>query len=513
MRRAWSSFLILAAVGVSAVGWVLLRARVPVTEAPSPPTALFEQVMSHVRRFGVDSLPESELYQRAANGLLGELDDEYATILRKGEQVGLTETPDVGGLGLLLSARDGQVKVMSVLPGSSADLAGVAPGDLLLEANDVPLDPERRDQILGLLAGPAGTSLRVRVRRPGTGLLAFELARAQPRRTLVLPAWKLSPQVGYIAAPVLGPGASRRLREEVAQLIDDGVQALVLDLRGSSQGLLEEGVALADLFLEPGARLMEVRSREPSPRQWGDDKPQGLGFSRLALAVLVDSSTADAAEAAAGALQDNDRALLLGQPTFGRGSTAETFSLDDRMIVRISTGRWFTPIGRPIQRDTAAADTLAQRPQLKTPAGRAVYGGGGIVPDSILNRDTLPSVVLEFQRAVGSRYQLWNNTLRAVAAEESKRQRVPPEYVPGPAVRSRLGQALGSVGITIPDVLWGRAVSLIDRSLGDEVVRAALGDAMLQQRLMRRDGVVRRAAALLRAAPSPTALVLGDRGS
>ncbi|HET9514433.1 MAG TPA: hypothetical protein VFO95_10955, partial [Gemmatimonadales bacterium] len=136
MRRAWSIFLILAAVGVSAVGWVLLRSRVPVREAPSPPTELFEQVMSHVRRFGVDSLPESELYQRAANGLLGELDDEYATILRKGEQVGLTETPDVGGLGLLLSARDGQVKVMSVLPGSSADLAGVAPGDLLLEAND-----------------------------------------------------------------------------------------------------------------------------------------------------------------------------------------------------------------------------------------------------------------------------------------------------------------------------------------------------------------------------------------
>jgi carboxyl-terminal processing protease len=510
MRRAWSIFLILAAVGVAAVGWVLLRSRVPVTEAPSPPTELFEQVMSHVRRFGVDSLPESELYQRAANGLLGQLDDEYATILRKGQQVGLTETPDAGGLGLLLSARDGQVKVMSVLPGSSADLAGVAPGDLLLEANDVPLDPERRDQILGLLAGPAGT-LRVRVRRPGVGLLAFELTRGEPRRTLVLPAWKLSPQVGYIAAPVLGPGASRRVREEVDQLIDEGVQALVLDLRGSSQGLLEEGVALADLFLEPGARLMEVRSREPSARQWGDDKPQGLGFSRLALAVLVDSSTADAAEAAAGALQDNDRALLLGQPTFGRGSTAETFSLDDRMIVRISTGRWFTPIGRPIQRDTAATDTLARRPQLKTPAGRPVYGGGGIVPDSILNVDPLPSVVLEFQRAVGSRYQLWNNTLRVVAAEESKRRRVTPEYVPGPAARSRLGQALDSVGITIPDVLWGRAVPLIDRSLGDEVVRAALGETALQERLMRRDAVVRRALALVRAAPSPTALVLGDR--
>lgn len=506
-RRSWVLALLLLAGGLVAGGALLRHAAVP--EAPLEPTRLFDQVISHVRRFGVDSLAESELYRRAADGLLGQLEDEYATLLPAGSDHGLAERPDVGGLGMLLATRDARVSVLSVLPGSPADQAGVAAGDQVLEAGGVPLDAERRDQVLAALDGPAGTSIELRVRRPGVGLLSFPLNRRVARTELVSSGIRLDDRVGYVAVRVLGSGAALAVRREIEALSREGMGGLVLDLRGASQGLLEEGIRLADLFLEPGAKLVEVRGRGPDPRRFGDDAPQDRLLASLPVVALVDSGTADAAEVVAGALQDNDRALLLGEPSFGRGLTPETFALAEKMTIRISTGRWYTPSGRPIQRDTAASDTLERRPRVPTSAGRQVTSGGGIVPDSIVRRDTLTAAQLAFVRGIGSNWSTWRSVLRAVATGLITEVPAGQEPVITAEQRTRLHGALEKEGVTIPADVWAGGADIIDRVLGDEIVRAGQGENALLRRRAQRDKLVLKAAELLRNARTPASLVLG----
>jgi len=497
----------LLVAGLVAGGLLLRRAAAPV--APLRPTRLFEQVFSHVRRFGVDSLSDAELYRRSADGLLGQLEDEYATLLPAGSDQGLAERPDVGGLGMLLATRDGRVSVLSVLPGSPADLAGVAAGDQILEAGGHPLDAERRDQVLAALDGPPGTSLDIRVRRPGLGLLSFSLSRREGRADVVSRGFKLDDRTGYIAVRLLGPGALRGVRREVEDLSREGLGALVLDLRGASQGSLDEAIRMADYLLEPGAGVVEVRSRGLETRRVGDDAPQDRRVASLPVIALVDSGTADAAEVVAGALQDNDRALLLGEPTFGRGLTPETFPLADKMTIRISTGRWFTPSGRPIQRDTATSDTLERRPQVSTTGGRKVYTGGGIVPDSVIRRDTLTAAQQAFVRSIGSEWSKWRTVTRAVATELVAGQPAAQEPAIGPDQRARLHAALEKDGVSIPADIWQGGADIVDRVLGDEMVRAAQGEEALVRRRAKRDRLVLRAAELLKGATTATSLVLG----
>jgi carboxyl-terminal processing protease len=493
--------------GFTAGGLLLRRAAQP--EAPIRPTRLFEQVLGHIRRFGVDSLGESELYRRTADGLLGQLEDEYATLLPAGSDQGLAERADVGGLGMLLATRDSRVSVLSVLPGSSADLAGIVAGDQILEVGGATLDAERRDQVLSILDGPPGTSLEVRVRRPGIGLLGFTLKRGDVAAEVVSRGIKLDDRTGYVAVRLLGPGALRSVRREVEELSRTGIGALVLDLRGASQGSLDEAIRFADFLLEPGAGVVEVRGRGQDTRRVGDDAPQDRRVASLPVVALVDSGTADAAEVVAGALQDNDRALLLGEPTYGRGLTPETFPLADRMTVRISTGRWYTPSGRQIQRDTAASDTLELRPQLPTVGGRKVYAGGGIVPDSILRRDTLSTASLTFVRAIGSDWSKWRAVVRELAATLSRE--VPAGLDPTITAehRARLLAGLEKAGVAIEPAVWQGGSAVIDRVLGDEIVRAGPGEEALLRRRLNRDRLVLKAADLLKSATTPTSLVLG----
>jgi carboxyl-terminal processing protease len=507
-RRRWILGLAFLVAGFTTGALLLRRAAEP--EAPIKPTRLFEQVFTHVKRFGVDSLGESELYKRTADGLLGQLEDEYATLLPAGSDLGLAERADVGGLGMLLSTRDGRVAVLSVLPGSPADLAGVAAGDQVLEAGTVPLDAERRDQVLAALDGPPGTSLEIRVRRPGLGVLGFTLkrgdgvrrsgdARVQARRAHRVRSGTIA---GSWRAAL---SASVKLRVSPARAWG----ALILDLRGASQGSLDEAIRLADFLLEPGAGVVEVRGRGNDAKRVGDDAPQDRRVAALPVVALVDSGTADAAEVVAGALQDNDRALLLGEPTFGRGLTPETFPLADRMTIRISTGRWYTPAGRQIQRDTAASDTLEKRPQVPTAGGRRVYAGGGIVPDSLIHRDTLTTAQLLLVRAIGSEWSKWRGVVRTFATTLARELPAGADPVITTAHRARLHAELEKEGVSIANDVWQGGSDVIDRVLGDEIVRTGSGEDALVRRRVKRDRLVLKASELLKTATTPTSIVLG----
>jgi hypothetical protein len=328
-------------------------------------------------------------------------------------------------------------------------------------------------------------------------LVETELSRGQPEAVVVPPGLRLEPGTGYVAVRLLGDGASRLVRRAADSLQRLGATRLVLDLRGASGGSLSEAVTLAGLFLPKGTMVVEVRARSPEPRRHvtaGDP-----AFLALPLVLVVDSATADAAEVFAGALQDADRALVVGEPTFGRGLSPEIFPLSNRLTVRLSTGRWVTPVGRVIQRDTASSDSLGRRPTLTTPGGRLVRAGGGIVPDSLVPADTLSEAERTLLRALGARLPEYLDTLAAVSAN--------PGFAVGRAGRDRLAAAMASAGFGVTRAQFAAAGALVDRQLEDAALLRSGNQTDRLEGKARRDPAIRLALEVLRHAASPAAVV------
>jgi carboxyl-terminal processing protease len=383
MRARW--FLIIGVVigALLAVGRMLVKpgtGNTPAAEAPMVAgTRLFEGVFSHVRSFAVDSFDAQELYRRAAAGVIDELDDPYAVLVLRGQQFA---SPDSASpQGVYLDRKDGTAVVVATVPGSPADSAGVENGDVLLAVDSIPVDPSHLERGMRLLDGEPGTRATLRLRRPGTrGIISLDVVRGRGRELPALTATLLPGQVGVVQLRRFFPGAAENVRVAVEGLRRQGARSLVLDIRGAVGGALEQGASLADLFLGPRTILAVSRGRPGSPSMTLTDSSASV-FDSLPMAVLVNEGTAGAGEVAAGALQDHDRAAVIGETTFGRGVTQSTFPLGDGASLRLTTALWLTPSGRQIQRPPQAAADSTARPMLKSDGGRPLPGGGGIVPD------------------------------------------------------------------------------------------------------------------------------------
>lgn len=391
MRRLRYLGVGIAAGAIGALVWILAR---PAAVAPGVPegprvggTRLFENVLSHVRSFGVDSMDDQALYRLAAGGIIDELDDPYAMLILPGQRVS-TSDEATAPQGVFLDRQDGLVVVVATVPGSAGAAAGVRSGDRLVAIDSVPIDASRLDRAERLLAGAPGTRVTMRLRREGTrNAFPVELIRAPEQ---LGPAVETSVLRGGVARVVIRrfpAGVADSVRVGVAALRAAGARSLVLDLRQAVGGALADGVALADLFLDRGRKIASSLGR-PAAASISYSDSTASPFDSIPVAVLVDAGTAGAAEVVAGALQDNDRAALLGAITFGRGVTQRVFELSGGASLRLTTALWMTPSGRQIQRPPRPADgDSVPRPKLKSEGGRTVLGGGGIVPDRLVTED------------------------------------------------------------------------------------------------------------------------------
>jgi carboxyl-terminal processing protease len=384
MRLRWLFGFAVAAGAVGAGAWLLVRKQ-PGRPAATPivGTRLFETVLSHVRTYSVDSLEDDDLYRRAAAGIVDELDDPYAELVLPGRHDPLTEDSPAPG-GLFLDRRDGLIVVVSTVSGSPADSAGVRSGDRLVGVDTALVDASRLDLAIRLLGGRPGSSVALRVRRRG---VRGPIALAMVRGPVTWPeAVAAEPEGGVVRIRVrrFVPGLADSLRRRLDAIRGAEVRGIALDLRGVVGGDLRDGVALADLFLDRGQRLATSRGRHPGASFALRDSTASP-YDSIPLAVLVNGGTAGAAEAAAGALQDHDRAGVLGAATFGRGVTSSSFPLGGGASLRLTTALWITPSGRQIQRPPPRADgDSVPRPRFKTDGGRMVLGGGGIIPDRVI---------------------------------------------------------------------------------------------------------------------------------
>ena len=399
MRPRW--LLLPFALLALAAGVWLLRRR---TAAPAQPavagTRLFEQVFDKVKKAAVDPVEDEELYRRAAAGTIEELDDPYALLLLPGEEAPPPEDVPLGP-GLYLDRRDGLAVIVAVVPGSPADAAGVQAGDRLLAVDSVAVDAAHLDRLVPLLGGRTGTALTLRLRRVGVrGQLAVNVVRGPVPGVRALESTLLGGGVARIRVAHFVAGTADSVRRVLEALRNQGARALILDLRSTVGGELDQAVALADLFLDRGTTIAVSRGRASTPSASYRDSAASA-FAPMPLAVLIDAGTAGAAEVVAGALQDHDRAAVLGASSFGRGVTQSTFQLGAGASLSLTTSLWVTPNGRQIQRPPrpATGDTLP-RPRVKSDGGRVLLGGGGIVPDRQISETDHEDLVLAEARRV-----------------------------------------------------------------------------------------------------------------
>ena len=533
MKQRWGVIGVVAVLSFFCGGWLLQRG-VASDGNVYQQARLFDDVLSHVHNYYVDSIGETDLYQRATNGMLEQLKDPYSVLLVGDDYKALTEqtSGNYAGLGIQIDVRAGWITVVAPLPETPAERAGIQTGDQIIEVDGKSTEGWKSDQAVTALRGAPGSTVSIKIRRPGIAdPLSYRLVRAAIHQKSVPAGTLFDHGIGYIRLNPVAETSADELQSEVGSMRGKGMKSMILDLRGNPGGLLDQGVKVADLFLDTKQEIVSTRGRaKGSSREFYDEARQL--YPDLPIVVLVNDGTASAAEIVAGALQDHDRALVVGAPTFGKGLVQTLFPLGTGVALKLTTARWFTPSGRTIQRvaknefdqalqafnegmlgrgDTTAAlpDTSVKaRPIFKTDAGRTVRGGGGIVPDIVVRADTLTAGEREFAKVLGGKLPIFRDVLTGYALELKKDRTVSSEaFTVTPEMRQQVLERLRSKGVQMSPSVFAGAAHLVDEQLGSEISRYVFGLQADFRRRVQDDAQMQTALSLLRKALSPKELL------
>ncbi|HEX9580159.1 MAG TPA: S41 family peptidase [Gemmatimonadales bacterium] len=485
---------------------------------------LLDDILAYVAEYYVDSVQTEKLYDFAIDGFLRELNDPYTSFLREEDyrDLELNTTGNYAGVGMQIDVRDSWITVIAPINGTPAESLGIASGDRIVEIDGQSTRGWGSDRAVRALRGRAGTVVKLTVARPGvTDSLRFDVTRARIHVRSVQYSTMLAGDVAYVSLvnASISEQTAREISDEIAKLRTQGAKALLLDLRGNPGGVLDQGVAVSDLFLDRGAVVVETRGRAPGASQTYRARA-GQQWPDMPIVTLVDGGTASAAEIIAGALQDHDRALVLGTTSFGKGLVQTVYPLNGREFLKLTTGRWFTPSGRTIQRahtvaaareadENAPVDTTKDTTQVfRTDAGRVVLGGGGIRPDVLVQPDTLTDPEKAFVRALGSGIPAYRDVLTSYALELKGANAVTnPAFQATPAMRAELYQRLRARGVDLQAASWESASSLVTQQFGYEVTRFVFGRTAEFARRTADDVQVRHAIELIKRARTPQDLL------
>lgn len=470
---------------------------------------LFESVFRHIQDDFVEPVTDSALYQKSVDGMLFELNDPYSAFLPPDRFARLHETTtgNYAGLGIEVDLRDGWLIVVTPIGGGPAERAGVQPGDRIVEIMGKPTKGWTNDEAARILRGKAGTAVRLKIERPGVDFpINFTISRTTIHQSAVRRASMLREGVGYIDLKAFSDSTAKEVVSAITALLSRGMKTLVLDLRTNPGGLLNQGVRVSDLFLNPGQKIVSMRGRLPEAnREYADTLPQR--WPALPLLVLVDGRSASAAEIVAGALQDHDRALIIGTPTYGKGSAQSVVPFGPAGGLRITTARWFTPVGRSITRrlpdDDVDAPVPAKREKFRTEGGRVVYGGGGITPDVIAGDTVTPLAEVNFMRALGASARQFRDAVTDYALHlKGRRAIASPDFEVTPAMRDEVWRRMTARGVNIPRSVFDEAHAMVSRVIAFDIARYVFGPEAEFRRRAAVDRPLQKALELARGATS-----------
>ncbi len=353
----------------------------------------FSQVYEVVQQNYAEPVnPDKAIYNGAIPGMLRVLDphsnffDPKAYAALREEQRG-----KYFGVGMQVGPRNNRVIVIAPFAGAPAYRAGIRPGDIIIAVDGKSTDNMSTSDVADLLKGPKGTAVKITVLREGSEKpLDFTVVRDEIPRYSVDVHFLIRPGIGYIHISGFQETTEKEVRDALDEFGD--IHGLILDLRQNPGGLLSEGVGVADQFLKKGQVIVSHHGRASAEKVY--KATHGNGGKDYPLVVLVNRGTASAAEIVAGAIQDHDRGLIVGETTFGKGLVQTVYPLSENTGLALTTAKYYTPSGRLIQRDYSNIslydyyyndrinDTNNANHEVKmTDSGRTVYGGGGITPD------------------------------------------------------------------------------------------------------------------------------------
>ncbi|PIE84654.1 MAG: peptidase S41 [Bacteroidia bacterium] len=371
------------------------------------------QTLDYVKRFYVDTVDNDELMDDAIRSLLEQLDPHSSYISKaEAEEVNSELEGHFYGIGIEFQVTRDTLRVVSAVPNAPAEKVGMRSGDRIVavDGENIAAVGLTTQKVIKLLRGEKGSMVTVRAKR-GEQYFDFKIRRGELPLHSVDVSYIVSPGIGYVRLNRFSKNTTSEMKEALAKLSAQGMQSLILDLRGNGGGIMQEAVSLASLFLPEKSSVVYARGRS-LPKQELFAEQSEVAYQDMPLVVLVDEYTASASEILSGALQDWDRAVIVGRRSFGKGLVQNQVSLVDGSLIRVTVARYYTPSGRSIQTPYELGESKAYRQKfadryrhgevyskdsirvgdtltyrtLRT--GRAVHGGGGITPDVFVPIDT-----------------------------------------------------------------------------------------------------------------------------
>ena len=378
----------------------------------SPPSKI-DQMLDYMRQGYVDSLDIDSITEDLMQSIVEKLDPHSAYIPKKDLVMVNSElSASFSGIGVQFNIQQDTVCIVAVIPGGPSEGVGVLAGDKIIYVDDSLFSRKgiNNEKVMHTLRGPKGTEVKISVKRYGSDeLLDYTITRGDIPVHAVDAAFIIGDNIGYIKVNKFSETTYREFIDALARLKAEGAASYIVDLRENSGGYMDQAIKMANEFLDDGDMIVYAEGRS-YPRY--EARANGKGrFRNVPLTVLIDDFSASASEIFAGAMQDNDRALIIGRRSFGKGLVQQQLPFADGSAMRLTVARYYTPSGRSIQKpytlghqddyqkelmdrfehgEFYSADSvhLADTTAYYTKRGRIVYGGGGIMPDIFIGRDT-----------------------------------------------------------------------------------------------------------------------------
>lgn len=370
------------------------------------------EILNYTEKYYVDDIRPEVLIESAINGILTNL-DPHSVYIRPKENEDIEETfrGDFEGIGIEFSIINDTLTIISPITGGPCENLGIQPGDKIIKVNGRDIIGLPNEQIRNKLKGKAGTYVSISILRAGiSNLLDYNIKRAKVPLYTVDQYFMLNNSTGYISITRFTEKTEEEFNKAISSLEKQGMKQLLLDLRGNPGGYLTQAVNITKLFIDGNKKIVYTKGKAEKYNEiYYADK--NAKYAKLPLIVLVDKGSASASEIMAGAIQDLDRGLIVGEITFGKGLVQRSFLLDDNSALRLTVSKYFTPSGRLIQRDFRnkkdyyadinnrqeyngsnldhKKESNSSKPMYKTSKGRIVYGGGGITPDYFIPEEII----------------------------------------------------------------------------------------------------------------------------
>ena len=374
------------------------------------------QTIAFVRNYYVDPIQLDTIYEKAIPALLSELDPHSEYIPAKMfSEVNESLEGEFDGIGIVFNASTDTITVLSVIPKGPSSEAGVRPGDRIVKIDGRVVAGQKipQDSMVRLMRGKRGTRVMLGVKRAALDeLVSIEVTRAPIEIHSIETSFMLDSEakIGFVRLSQFARTSYSEMRNAIMKLREEGLRGIIIDLRGNGGGFLDQAILIANEFLPENSLIVYTEDR--FGEQIKEYSRGNGGSTDLEIAILVDETSASSSEILAGAIQDNDRGVIIGRRTFGKGLVQSQIPFTDGSAIRLTVARYYTPSGRSIQRPYTNGDEMAyhmdiidrynrneffsadsihfdESQKFKTVGGRTVYGGGGIMPDVFMPLDTV----------------------------------------------------------------------------------------------------------------------------